>query len=109
MFMASREVVLDYLARLGSQACCYMPSHGNPAVWAGPTHGCDCKYGHDPLGPAPAFHGQSEQTGCPELRTVHRLIATMGPAEYALLMMRAGGTPSGRAGLPAVVEGEAQA
>jgi hypothetical protein len=74
MFCASREQVLETIAKLGEQQCCY---GGKP--WAERT--CDCKLG----GPADSL--TSEQTGCPELRTLHDLVTRLTPEQWAAQSM----------------------
>ena len=78
MFTASKEVALAALDHFGSRACMY-------GTW--PDGMCDCKYG--------VGQGGSEQTGCPELRTIRQLVVAMDDEEWAMLERRAEGTPSG--------------
>lgn len=77
-FTGSRETVLKGLDYFGSRACAY-------GTW--PDGRCDCKYG--------VGDGGSEQTGCPELRTLRHLALTLTDDEWTMLERRAGGIPSG--------------
>ena len=81
MFTASRQTALDGLDAIGSRLCVY-------GTW--PDGRCDCKYGYDG-----SQSPSSEQTGCPELRTLRLLVRAMSDNEWALLERRAGGIPSG--------------
>lgn len=88
---------MQAVARMGSQCCGYAY---DVEAWTGPNHRCDCKYGvADPENPWPT--AAREVTGCPELRSVHDALAQLTDEEWARLVQRAGGIPSG-----AVLEGE---
>lgn len=80
MFVGDRQQVLGFIDVLGSQRCGY-------GTW--PDGPCDCKYGYHGAGSG------SEQTGCPELRSLRLLIAAMTDEEWALLTQRANGIPAG--------------
>ena len=45
---------------------------------------CDCKFGID----TDKVHHSSEQTGCPEVRTVLGILATMTDKEYERILKR---------------------
>ena len=61
--MKSRDELARLAAEIGAALCCYAPGHGDPDAW--PTSFCDCKFGGSGVG---------EQTGCPEARTLHRML-----------------------------------
>jgi hypothetical protein len=90
-FTGSRENVLAALYGLGVLACGY--SWGD--TW---VDRCDCKYGRFD---AEKQRPGSEQTGCPELRSLYGVIEAMDDDEWYRLVMRAGGTPRG-----AVLDGD---
>lgn len=86
MFATNHPALLQTLEALGDNACCY-----GGGDWV--TRRCDCKYGrwtekHNPL--------TSEQTGCPELRQIHRVLAHIPPDDWEQMMRRAGYAPHGR-------------
>ena len=77
MFGISRNKLIENLHKMQRHACCYDMGHPfNPP----PT--CDCKYGYDPK--------DSEQTGCPELRTVVALLSAMDDEQFYTLCNSAG-------------------
>jgi hypothetical protein len=83
MIVGERDDVLDALVKMGGSVCQY----NSPDTWA--LGRCDCKYG------AEGFGGLlGEQTGCPELRSVYTLVATMTDAEWADLIERSGSVTS---------------
>ena len=94
MFYGDQEECLRVLKLVGRESCQY----GGP--W--PDNICDCKYGvkGKPMFEIPGVperpeeqvrdlnHVTSEQTGCPELRTIYRLIEKLTPEEYRELVQR---------------------
>ncbi len=79
-FMGSRSQVRIAVYAMGAAACAY----SQDGEWA---YRCDCKFGAD--------RRSSEQTGCPELRTFYGVIEVLTDEEWAMLIARAGGAPSG--------------
>lgn len=71
MFLGSREESLRVLALAGRERCVYS---GN---WS--DNRCDCKYG----GPNEDFRWRGgEQSGCPELRSLYRIVEMMTDDEW---------------------------
>lgn len=68
-----REQLMEDLAIEGASRCCYLPGAGNPELW--PTSTCDCKYRMNFEGAARALR-TSEATGCCEIRSAYRLLAS---------------------------------
>lgn len=85
MFYGERQECLAVLKLVGRESCQY----GGP--W--PDNICDCKFG---VKGKPMFHEfvgsdleqirdrsqTSEQTGCPEIRSIYRIIEKMTDAEW---------------------------
>jgi hypothetical protein len=90
MFFRDRGETLAGLAQLGGSLCGYT---WDPADWLGVR--CDCKYG----GPVLSTPGRpprlSERTGCPELRSVYKVVAALTDQEWKDLLTRAGGITTG--------------
>lgn len=85
-FTESRVGVLAAIERMGIASCAY--SSGD--IWA---ERCDCKYG---VADALRWPTVSERgNGCPELRSLHGVIEAMTDEEWAIVVLRAGGVPSG--------------
>ena len=84
MFFKSRERTMAAIANLGSLKCAYLPGHGDPVAW--PTSRCDCKYGF-----TVASKPYSEQTGCPEMRSVYKVLEAMTDEEWSDFVTRARG------------------
>lgn len=87
MFGGTRDETLTTLAKLGGSVCCYA------GQW--PLNTCDCKYGGPETRTVKGIGGKvfpmmSEQTGCPELRTLYTIVAAMTDAEWDDLSHRAG-------------------
>jgi hypothetical protein len=74
-----REHKLEEIARVGSSLCGYTLPGGD---WTKVR--CDCKFG----GPRPDVAVGGEQTGCPEIRSVYRLISAMTDQEFDQLVIR---------------------
>lgn len=90
-FTSSRDDTLAAIYRMGT-ACC---SYSGTDEWA---ERCDCKYG---IGEHwPTMHEKGN--GCPELRSLHAIVAALTDEEWSRLMRRSGGIPSGF-----VLDGEA--
>jgi hypothetical protein len=85
MFMANRQEVLEFLYERGREACCYSVDNWSPF--------CDCKYG-GPRKDKP----MSEQTGCPELRTIYSIINAMSDSNWSAFAQVAGGIVHGERG-----------
>lgn len=84
MFTCSRDEALAALdVMIPACCCCY-----------GGGDRCDCKYGVK-AGKWPTVH--EDGNGCPELRSIRNLLATLTDHEWSVLMLRAGGRPSGMA------------
>jgi hypothetical protein len=83
--VTSRTNLIATIEALGEAACCYTGRD-----WV--TRHCDCKYGrwtdHPPL--------TSEQTGCPELRQIHRVLTHTDDDTWHTLLRRAGYPPPAR-------------
>ena len=79
MFIINRKEIRDTLHRMQRQHCAYRVISISPSTK--PPLFCDCKYG---------YSGQvySENTGCPELRSVVELLTVMTDDEYAELVTR---------------------
>lgn len=72
MFTVSLGELADWLTEEQSRVCAYGTRDGD-------TQRCDCKYGgHRGLKP---WTGDSEQTGCPELRMAARLVRKIAEEE----------------------------
>jgi hypothetical protein len=86
-FSCSREDALRAVELLGAQQCAYTWGVGEPddqrERWR--EGRCDCKYG----GPKPRLG--TEDTGCPELRTVAALLRVMDDTEFEQLVVDGGG------------------
>lgn len=67
----SQEELVTAIIKLGAENCQYM---GPKDVSEWPFSRCDCKYG----GPTP----NSESTGCPELRSLLKLVASMNKRRW---------------------------
>ena len=90
MFMGSRYECLHTIAMAGSAYCCYLPGHKNPEIW--PVSLCDCKY----CGPTTFGDSNfSEKTGCPEMKTLYRIVEALNDEEWEELIKQSGGIPSG--------------
>jgi hypothetical protein len=74
-FTRSRSDTLEFLKGLGNSLCCYAGGD-----WL--TRRCDCKYNRD----FRKGYDGGEQTGCPEIRDLYRLVSTMTDVEYEMLM-----------------------
>jgi len=79
MFYGEKEQVENSLRLLQRKVCCY-----DGLLFPTPPPFCDCKYGYDPK----AKLGLSEQTCCPELRTVIELLDKMTEQEYNDILSR---------------------
>lgn len=76
MFVADRDDALAFLASAGIAACGYTRPDATPEQWM-TTH-CDCKYG---LRGTQKRMG-SEQTGCPELRSLYLVVQNMTSQQW---------------------------
>lgn len=90
MFMQDRQRMIESVIIMGAHQCGYFWHEGrDPHEWIKSL--CDCKYGasnftkRDRLG---------EGTGCPELRSVHKILTTLTDEEWDELVIRAGGIQS---------------
>lgn len=72
--LSARERMMRAVERLGIRACSYSID-----TWAVP---CDCKTGIESDKSPHERYYCGEQTGCPELRTLHLLLSDMTDAEY---------------------------
>lgn len=74
-FSCDRQTAIDAVWTIGDHFCCY-----GGDTWL--ERKCDCKYG----GPSESsFFGRSEQTGCPEMRTIHFVISNMTDEQWNLI------------------------
>ena len=80
-FTSSREDTLAAVYRMGTACCSYSTDK-----WA---DRCDCKYGIADRWPT--LHEKGN--GCPELRSLHAIIAALTDEEWSRLMRRSGGVP----------------
>lgn len=85
MFYGSRKECLELLRLVGATQCCYA------GPW--PDNLCDCKYGVEGvegLGRKvmPQHSILTEHTGCPELRSIYRVIESMSNEEWEDLTRR---------------------
>lgn len=69
-FTGTRQQALKTIYELGARQCLY----SREDKWA---NFCDCKYGSAHIG-----GGMGEQTGCPELRTLHLVVSYMSDDEW---------------------------
>jgi hypothetical protein len=101
MFFQGRIATMKTIGVLGFSSCGYfwpgglLAAEGAPretedesiARWVGPTHRCDCKYSY--VGESQGLKGGlSESTGCPELRSVYKVLAVMEDEEWDSLVRR---------------------
>ena len=81
MFVQNKETLIKSLEKMQRKQCCY---DGYPDVDMRKPYMCDCKYGcKDMLAGRPT----GEQTGCPELRSVIRLLKLLDDDEYIKLIV----------------------
>jgi hypothetical protein len=71
MFCGKKQDIEKVIEFIRKDICCYMGNH------------CDCKYGYN----GKKDYG-SEQTGCPELRTILELLKNMSEYEYNEILSR---------------------
>lgn len=80
MIFCDRQQALDALKIIGRLRCAYAGD------W--PDNICDCKYGGPVLMPHPVYGANlphevlGEQTGCPELRTLYRVIEKLTDGQW---------------------------
>lgn len=77
MFGCSRAAALAAIEGFGHESCNYAA----PGEWLATR--CDCKYG----GPTGRM---GEQTGCPELRTLHKVVSEIPDEHWDALLAQAG-------------------
>ncbi len=76
-FSVSRKKLLWSIEHMQTQRCTYLPDS---------PRGCDCKYGISPTSTP-----SGEQAGCPELRTVAKILRSLTDEQYDRLLLLAGG------------------
>ncbi len=74
-FTGRREECIRVVLALGQRVCCY-----SGGEWR--NRRCDCKYS----GPLKSDVGGSEQTGCPELRTILHLLEQVPDEQWQQIM-----------------------
>lgn len=75
-FAGGRQGCLRVVGLLGVRQCSYTNPAGGIDDWLRTR--CDCKYGAHSL----AGEGGTEQNGCPELRTLYRMLDRMSDATF---------------------------
>lgn len=77
MFILTRERLLEAVTKMRRAVCAYGPN----------AQECDCKYGASAVG---HMSTGSEETGCPELRSIELLLKGLGDHEYDKAMNQSG-------------------